>query len=409
MITAAARGRALRAMFPLAVAGALGALLVGPSAPALADTGKPQDSRPVSAAYVGGGTGYNKVLEGRAAGTTLLKVEGGDTVEGFCVQFGVDVAQDSSYKAKSYAASKVSNAGVAAYLALNHNKIGEPLADARAEAAATQLAIWKFTDNKDFKDVPNSSIVARANRLVSGAHTHTEAPASFNLTSTAVSGTGKDADAVVTVTVRTDEGKGVVNQPVTITIGDNTLRQTTTTTENAPDVVKESDAKTTQESAPKTYTVKTDAEGKAVLKVPAPQGKTQTASVRLSTVLPAGSILVPNGQAMVTTGDAKITRSTVLTIPAAAPAATPTPTPTPTPTEEPTPTEQPTPTETPGPVDIDEPAPTDVPRVPASDTKEPEPQVLPHTGGTTAVWMLLGALGLTGAGLVARKRLRQQG
>lgn len=365
-MTTSLRGRrAPRVLAPLAVAGTAAVLALAPTGAAFADTptGVP------GATYAGDGVGYNNVLAGRAAGTTLLKVENGDTVEAFCVQFSADVAKTGTYTARTWATAGAKQLARAADIAVHHATLGVKLDNAQAENTAAQLAIWHFTDGKDFSKVPNATIVGRATELVAKAGSLTEGPSSFVLTAKAgVTGTGTAAKDTIVAHLATAGGQPIAGQTVKVTVG----------------------------SAAQTVT--TDAAGDASVTVDAPD-KAGTAALSFTGTLPAGSVLAPaSGQAMVTTQGAPVSRSLQAAIPAA-PAAPVTPTPAP-------PTPAPTVAPTPAPTV----APTAAPVVPAHPAVTPaaQPQKLPYTGTWVQLWMVGAAAVAAVGGFFARRRLMRR-
>jgi hypothetical protein len=371
MTTSPRARRASRALSPLVVAGALGALAAAPTSAFAADataTATPVVSGPVTATYSAAGVGYNKVLDGHAAGTVKLQVENGDIVEAFCIQYAKAIAQSGTYTAKTYAASGVKNVAKAADIAVRHNAVAGKLADQKAENAAAQLAIWSFTDGQDFSKVPNAAIVARAKALVAAAKENTEGSSSYVLTSSAsVSGEGDDAKAAVVAQVKTSAGAPVAGQVVRLAVGSQTLSATT------------------------------DATGKATVALDAPDAAAK-AQLTMETKLAAGSVVAPvDQQLMVTTSDAKVVRKGEVTVPAE---------PTPTPkkvVEKPTPI--PTPTETKKSDAVTPTTPTEPPAPPTAS--EPEPNKLPFTGGWATTGMFAGALAAAGAGFAGRRFFRR--
>lgn len=379
MTTTLRAHRAPKALLPLALVGAFGALTLAPTY-AYAET----SPGTVTATYGGVGIGYNKVLDGHAAGTLILKVEGGDTVEAFCIDFNAEIEDNVTkpYTSATYATSGASNVAKAADIAIRHNQVAGKLSDQKAENTAAQLAIWKFTDGKDFKAVPNASIVARATALVAAAKDRAELPASFVLTTAAtVTGEGDAAKDTVTTHVKTVGGKPVAGETVKFTVGSQVL------------------------------SAKTDATGKASVSLDAPDAAT-TLKVSLDTELPAGSVLVPSGkQAMVTTEDAKVTKLGSVTLPAA-PAPKPTPT-TPAPTTPapttpaPTHTVEEKPTTLPAPPTTVAVPPTATPVPPKVITKGEPPKQLPYTGSLATIGWFAAAVGAAGAGFAGRKYFRR--
>lgn len=358
--------RALRVLFPLAAAGAMGALALAPTA-AMAET--PAPAGPATATYGGPGVGYNTVIEGRAAGTIRLQVEGDETIEVYCVQYGVDMATTGKYVA--VAKPSIKNLGKVADIAARHTQIGTKLSDPRAENVAAQLAIWTLTDAKDISKVPNAAIVKRAEQIAKGAKEVPGGPSGAVLTADVkVTGTGDDAKDVVTAKVTTPDGVPMADQNVTLTLGE---------------------AKVSG---------KTGAAGTVVLTLDAPE-KASAAQLTLTTKVAAGTVFDPGSkQAVISTEAAAITRVTPVQM-LGEPTPPPAPSPTPTHSAEETPSPVPTPTHTVTPPATDTPKPDPTPTF---DTKEPKPKELPYTGGWVAPWMFAAAVGAAGAGVALKRR-----
>src|SRR5690606_36271179 len=133
-----------------------GMLLASPAAAAPSPDADVVD--PVTVA--GPGTGYDGVIDGRAAGSTLAAFASGGDFETYCIEFDKDIpATGTALRAVSWAASGVANLGKVGHIAANQATIGTALTDERAEKTATQLAIWVLTDGIDHTEVPNAEIV----------------------------------------------------------------------------------------------------------------------------------------------------------------------------------------------------------------------------------------------------------
>lgn len=344
------------------------AALLSMGAPAFADAAPGTVTATTEKGKDSYGAGYSNVIDGQSANTFLVKVEGGDVVEVYCVQKGVSFEFDGSvvYNATSFADSKVANAPRAAALA--SRTIGTPLADKHAETSARQLAIWSYTDNLDYSGVKNAALVARANELKA---TVIDLPQ--GITSAVLTAESKLDGSKNTVVASLTSGTGtpIANQTITLTTpaGDQAL-----TTDNAG-------------KASATFEAAKDA-GKAKLV--------------WNGVLPAGSVLVPDSgaQKVVTVTDAKISRSVEVDVAAApevvAPPVVVTP-PAPTPEVTPTPT----------PEVVAPPAPEAPVAAPPVATPPAEPvakKELPYTGAPIGASAALGGLGLVGFGLWARRR-----
>jgi LPXTG-motif cell wall-anchored protein len=321
----------------------------------------------------GWGHGYNGVINNHAAAAWLMKVEGGSTVEVFCVDEPAtyDDSPTTKYTATTWAESGRQNLAKASDIAANAGKRGTPLTDKNAEYAARQLAIWKFTNGTDYSKVNNAAIRNRATALVQTAQDGTEKASSAVVRMETAQTGSKDT---ITVHVTTADGKPMADQAVQVT-GDGVSGK-----------------------------IETDANGAASLTVDAPEEDTDVIAT-WNGVLPAGTVLVPataGAQKVMTSADAPITRSATATI-AGAPAAPTTP-PTVTPTTEPTkaPTKAPTtePTKAPG----DE-TPSESPAAP-KPAEEPSdaPSELPYTG-TTLTWAgAVAAAAVAAGGFWLRRR-----
>jgi len=366
MTTTLRVSRVARVAAPLLFAGALGAMTLFPGA-AMAD---PAPSGAVTATYAGAGVGYNKVLDGHAAGTVELTVDGGATVSAFCVQYAKDMATSGTYASTSWSGSGVANLGKAADIAVRHASIGTPLADPKSENAAAQLAIWHYTDSVDFSTVPNASIVTRASALVAAASTHTEAPASFNLAVAAKeTGTGTASKDTVTATVTTDAGTPVAGAKITFTAAGHTADAVTDSAGVATDT----------------------------LAAPAQAG---TMTVDLATQMAAGAVLVPAGkQAMITTDAVAVTRTANVALATAVAAPTSA-----------APTSKAPTTSAPAAKAHTSTAPThhastSTSKVaPAVATSSAPPKSLPYTGGWAQPWMFAVAVAGAIGGLFARRK-----
>jgi LPXTG-motif cell wall-anchored protein len=215
-----ARGRASRILTPLALVATAGMLLASPAAAAPTPDADLVD--PVK--VFGPGTGYDGVIDGRAAGTTLAAFEFGGDFETYCIEYAKDTpATGTGLRAVSWADSGVANLDKATYIAVNHATIGTPLAEPRAEKTATQLAIWVLTDGIDHTEVPNAEIVARTGELLASGSAYAEPEAVPGLTGarvtdvTALPATGDDP-TVVQVTVVDATGAPVADLPITLSV-----------------------------------------------------------------------------------------------------------------------------------------------------------------------------------------------
>lgn len=317
------------------------------------------ESGAATAKVSGLGLGYNNVMpDGTMASEELVVVEDGDTIATFCVQYGVDTDYEGTYVSSTWAAHGLPNGDKVAFIAVNHNEIGTPLEDAKLEAVAAQLAIWKLTDNLDYSEVDNKAARDRADALAANGGTLAEGPSSFNLSVTAERGEGT-ATATATVTLADDAGTGIAGQAVTVTAGDDTQQATT--------------------GADGTATVELAAGPDAV-----------TVDATWDGVLPEGTLLESQvGQAKITTAPAPLSRAASVELDAA-PAPTTTTT-----TAPPTTTTAPPTTE----------PPTTAPPTTAPPVEQP-PAELPYTGTTATVGMAAVAAAASAGGYWLRKRGR---
>lgn len=335
------------------------------SAPALADGSAGQ--------HLGIGSGYNNVFtdsEGtqHGAGSIRFEFEGTEVV-GYCVELGESIDTNGTYTSRPMDGSGISNAGQAAWLAINHETVGTPLADMGSENAATQVAIWALTDGAiiDGTSVTSPSIRARAAELVAAAagNAVNNAPATFELV---LAGDTTQTEATFTATFTNDAGVPFEGETLTFTLPDGS-----------------------------TTTAVTDGSGKASVKVPAPAAdQTVEASVSWAGTLPAGVLIAPADDAdqmAVTATSADITRSAEASVTGvSAPVSTTVPQ---------------TPPSTDAPQDPSPPA--SVPGDPTPPAGDPDPE-LPHTGGTFGLDQLLlglGALGGSGGAAVHYLRKRR--
>lgn len=194
--------------------------------------------------------GFSQLLNGESAGVGFLQVEAGDTIRAICIQFGVPFPEDEAgitYVADSRSDARVASAdqvSAAAWLVrhmtytpageLSGNAVGTPINEAStglpaellpaAEAAATQLAIWKYANGTDISAV-DSRIQDRANelaelmadpnnRIAEGAHDFTVAAsldgtegdvATLSVTSEGTFGSEAAPIAGISITVTSDD------------------------------------------------------------------------------------------------------------------------------------------------------------------------------------------------------------
>jgi LPXTG-motif cell wall-anchored protein len=332
------------------------AMLVAPSAFAA-----PAADGTVTASYTKDGTGLKGVLpdaDGKRwpAGSFVFNVEGG-AVETYCIQFtNSDVEKTGAYTAQSWAQAGVKNLDKAADVAARHDSIGTPMTDPQWEKAATQVAIWHFTDAVAWDKTGNAKFTARVDQLIKGATAATEPASSFKLTATAnVTGTGEDAKDVIVAALTTATGAPLAGQDLTVVV----------------------DGEETN--------VKTDAAGSATVTVDAGDAE-RTAKVVFDGTAEAGTVLAPatGKQKVLTATYAPITREAAVQL-AAASAAPATKTPAAT---------------------VSKTAVAAKPAVKASKTTTPAaaPASLPYTGSGAAPWMVLAGLGTAAGGFILRRR-----
>lgn len=290
----------------------------------------------------GDGRGYNNVIDGNAANTHYVKIEDGDTVEVYCIDYATDYNETEGieFKSTTRTAAGIPNLGKVASIVVGSGSIGTPLSDANSEVVAVQLAVWKLTNNTDYSKVNNTAIRDRATALLAGATERPEADSSANLT---VTSEIKGTEVILTAKLATADGTPLADEEIDVT---------------APG---------------KSETLTTDAAGEATLTVPAPKDAAN-ATFTYQGVLPAGSILAPSsGQKVITTAPAKYTRNATAPVPAAPKAGS-----------------------------LADPTPAPV----APSTPEPTPEVLPYTGTWLQNWMILlaGAIGAGALALKLRNR-----
>lgn len=314
---------------------------------------------PATASPAGVGAGYNNVINDHAANIQTVTVEGGDTVDTFCIEEGVVFNADGDaiyFSAPWAAATGTTEMAKVADIAVRSAEMGTPLADEHAEAAAVQLAIWKVGNGLDISGVPNASIVGRADALAAAAADYTQGPSSFALDIAAE--TDETNTVQVALSFTTDDESPLADETITVT-----------TPAGPVEVV-------------------TNADGNAALSFEAP-AEDGTVTATWSGTLPAGSVLLPpsdTDQKVITTTDADITRSAEATFAAAAVPTTTAPPVTEPPTTEPPVTEPP--------ATVPAPAPA------------PAPEELPYTGTTATLGMLALAAGLVAAGVYGFRRSR---
>jgi TQXA domain-containing protein len=281
---------------------ALGALLMSAG---------PASAEGAGIRFVAHGDGYDGMYTAttpaRSAGFDILQV--GDTEVGvYCLQMNTPMDLEGTFTYAPLTGADTPARRAAAWLAVNHATVGTPAADPNDEAAATQLAVWHYTDGIaiELATTPRQTVVDRGNELIAAAagKSLTSGPVGASLTVTAVETAA--GQAAVEVVVNDTTGAPYAGQTVSI---------------SAPG------------SAPTTAV--SDASGRATATVPAPAGATVTVS--WSGVAPAGSLLVPDtaGKQIVVADTPAPVSAQATAVVAAAP--TPPPAPEPGPGPAPTP------------------------------------------------------------------------
>jgi hypothetical protein len=312
--------------------------------------------------YSSPGAGYNNVYNGQAAGSHLFSIEGGTVIAAFCVEQAKALNPSASFSVASLDSAGITNAGGAAWLAINHASVGTPLGDTASENSAVQVAIWVLTDGitVDATTVPSPAIRDRAVELAAAVGSNTIAPTT-NSFALAIAGELDGGEAVFTVALTGNSGSPLGSEPVTVMVDG------------------------------ESYQVTTNSSGTAQVRVPAaPAGGSVSAEALWMGTLPAGQLIVPDdgSQILVTAAPAAVARTATTQV--GTTGATPPP-----------PTTVPEPAPTTVPDTVPEPAPTTVPDT--SPETEPPTTVataghaiteLPFTGNATTLMTVLGAVAL---------------
>lgn len=259
-----------------AAAAVLTAVAVGPLAGAAGAADAPA---PGDAFWQKDGDGWSDIYTGpeagarAGAGTEYFTIEGTADVEAYCVDATtlLNESDGAKYQLKGVADETVTNARRAAYIAINHETLGSPLADKSDEAAATQFAIWKLTNNIDLTKLV-ADLQARANEILAAAGTEAvpAAPALHTLT---IASASTEEHVVATATLLGD-GAASPDEEVVFTSDLN------------------GDGDTSDDG--ETVTATTGAEGKAIAEFPLPApGDTRNVTATWNGVIPAGSLLQP--------------------------------------------------------------------------------------------------------------------
>jgi LPXTG-motif cell wall-anchored protein len=332
-----------------------------------------------TATYAAAGDGLNDVVPDAenkfwpASSHTLTLADGTD-LEVYCIDFNnYEIEKSGAYKASGWPANGLTEAQLAKItdITTRHSSIGTPIDinnPAKAgetlgldnvEAAATQVAVWTISNGIKYESIPNTQFRARVKEIVDGA---TEVPATpvvgYTIESKkSVSGEGKDAKLRVDALLKTNAGAPVPDQALEFVV----------------DGVK------TQ--------VLTDATGAASFTAGGDK-EARTVSINYSVEVGPGAVFTPESgkQPMISATGFKLNDSVKVSVD---PAAVPDPEPTPEP-------------ETPDtPVTVDE--------EPSPDPeRDPVPESFPETGAGSALFGLLGASALGGAGFWGLRRFRNR-
>jgi hypothetical protein len=183
---------------------------------------------PITAQFETAGHSSSPVLYFRGkthtAAPSSYRINNGPTVPAFSLRLGGAADPSvvlSAIRAKDYGA--IPGANQATYLATKHSLLGKPL-PGKAELAAVQLAIWRFTDSIPLTQttVPNAAIRGRARKLVAAARGQQgpDSPAALGLRTFA---TGGDLhNERVQLQVRSDDIEDTFNtyQDIDVRVGD---------------------------------------------------------------------------------------------------------------------------------------------------------------------------------------------
>jgi hypothetical protein len=253
--------RSLAAIFVVALC-----LLIGTPAQAA--------ERPVTALPDGYGNGYNNVIGDKGAFQRIFRV-GESKVAVYSLSFSrsVSMGRDIAYSATARRSTDINSVDRAADIAARSTRIGEPLPDPNAEAAAVQLAIWILTDGVDPAPTGtvNAPIRKRSEALVAAAVDLPGGRRELTIGMSArVSGEGEARRLTIKAS---NSSEPLVGVPVTVAVGNSTLE------------------------------VRTNDDGVAIVKLAgASAGTEYQASFRWT--LPAGTVLVPaDGAPVVTSTD----------------------------------------------------------------------------------------------------------
>ncbi len=336
------------------------------------------------ATFTGYGPGYSDVYLDEDAGSYLFSIEGAN-VTAYCVQMTKPFDSTGDYYTSPLGSEGIPGDGRAAWLATSHSSVGTPLADTASEHAATQVAIWTFTDGATINEtnVESPSIRERATELAAAGAGHSigARPASFNLD---VTGSIVGDQAEFVATAATDSGTPLPGTSVTFDFPGTELDTTLTTGGDG------------------TATVSVDA--------PAP-GESLDVSVSASFKVSAGTLLVPESgkQILVTGSSVNVNRSDATSVESAATSTTLPPATT---TTVPGATTTSTTSAVPGSTSTTVAPTTTIPTVtpttqpPSPTTTVNAPEELPYTGGEFPYMLLIGGAIAAVVAIVAYRRTR---
>ena len=144
------------------------------------------------------------------AGLIHLTLDGGGTLDTYCIDLGTSTTTGVHYSEGPWSEANVSNLGMVTWV-LGHGypnvstsalatSSGAGSLTSNQAAAATQAAVWHFSDSKDLDPASDASILAVYNYLVTNAVSVSEPPATLTVTPAALQGTVGDRIGPFTVT-----------------------------------------------------------------------------------------------------------------------------------------------------------------------------------------------------------------
>lgn len=310
------------------------------------------------AVFVDDGPGWSNMYNTRGAGSLTFTIDG-TTVEAYCVEMAKDVSRTAPYTAIAPDSTAIPNLEIAAWLAANHTTVPTAAADVSDEHAATQLAVWHYTDGIviDATTVTDATVRARALALVAASASQS-LPLVAADTVVSISGAA-DGNEIVWTATATSDGAATAGAALTVTSGATTTNVTT------------------------------GADGSVTVRTPRAASGPTAATVTWEVATGAGALLAPSdgGQTVVTGTPSTATRTASANVEAQAPA--------------------PPVTAAPGPP-VSEVTPTPPAAAPPAAAPSPTPSgTLPRTGGALGLDQALVAaalLALGGAALFRRRR-----